>query len=83
MKNIFLLVISLSGLAVFSSNASADMIDVVHLKNGSFIKGVIIETIPNESLKIQTNDGSIFVYQMSEVEKMTKVRKKRGGSVQL
>jgi hypothetical protein len=47
-------------------------VDVVYLKNGSIIRGVIIEVVPNESLKIQTKDGSVFVYQMSEVAKMTK-----------
>ncbi len=74
-KNIFLLVVILLGLSVFAGDADAEMIDVVHLKNGSVIKGLIIETIPNESIKIETADGSIFVYEMSEVEKMTKVRK--------
>jgi hypothetical protein len=32
-------------------------VNVVHLKNGSMIKGVIIEQIPNESLKLRTYDG--------------------------
>ena len=46
--------------------------DVVHLKNGSIIKGMIMEQIPNESLKIQTSDGSLFVFKMEEVLKITK-----------
>lgn len=46
--------------------------DVVYLKNGSIIRGLIIEQIPNVSLKIQTKDNSIFVYNMEDVEKMTK-----------
>jgi hypothetical protein len=46
--------------------------DVVHLKNGSVIRGIIVEQVPNESLKIETRDGNLFVYQMGEVEKMTK-----------
>lgn len=48
------------------------MQDVVYLKNGSIIKGIVIEEVPNESLKIQTRDGSVFAYKMSEVEKITK-----------
>ena len=36
--------------------------DVVYLRNGSIIRGVIIEQIPNESLKIQTPGGSVFVF---------------------
>lgn len=46
--------------------------EVVYLKNGSIIRGTIIEQVPNVSLKIQTDDGSIFAYKMSEVEKITK-----------
>ncbi len=46
--------------------------EVVYLKNGSVIRGVIIEQIPNVSLKVQTADGSIFAYKMEEVEKITK-----------
>ncbi len=46
--------------------------DVVYLKNGSIVRGVIIEQVPGQSLKIQTTDGSQFVYQMAEVQKMTK-----------
>ena len=46
--------------------------DVVHLKNGSIIKGTIIELIPNATVKIQTADGSLFVYTMSEIEKIEK-----------
>jgi hypothetical protein len=46
--------------------------DVVYLKNGSVIKGAILEMIPDKSIKIQTADGNIFVYNMSEVEKISK-----------
>ena len=46
--------------------------DVVYLKNGSVIRGMIIEQIIDTSLKIQTKDGNIFVYEISEVEKLTK-----------
>lgn len=46
--------------------------DVVYLKNGSVVRGIILEQIPGKSLKIQTAGGSQFVYQMAEVEKMTK-----------
>jgi hypothetical protein len=46
--------------------------DVVYLKNGSVIKGAVLEQIPDKTVKIQTSDGSIFVFQMSEVERITK-----------
>ena len=47
--------------------------DVIYLKNGSVIKGIVIEQQPNESLKIRTRDGNVLVYQMSEVDKMTRL----------
>ena len=46
--------------------------DVVYLKNGSIIHGIIIETVAGESIKIKTNDGNTFVFKMEEIEKTTK-----------
>lgn len=43
---------------------------VLYTKNGSVIKGTILELIPEKSVKIQTADGSIFVYTMTEVERI-------------
>ena len=61
------------GIMAFASSAYAQVLqEVVYLKNGSVIKGTIVEQIPNESIKIRTNDGSIFAYQMSDVEKIAK-----------
>lgn len=48
------------------------MKDVVYLKNGGVVKGTIIEQTPGQSLKIQTSDGSVFVYNMSDIEKIGK-----------
>ena len=42
----------------------------VYLKNGSVIKGRIIENNPQESVKIQTADKSIWVFKSAEVEKI-------------
>lgn len=46
--------------------------DVVYLKNGGIMRGLIIEQIPNKSIKLQTADKNVFVYQIDEIEKMTK-----------
>ena len=40
--------------------------DVVELNDGSIIKGVIIETKPDEYIKIKSGDN-IFVYQMDQI----------------
>lgn len=52
--------------------AQRNMQDVIYLKNGGVIRGLIIEQTPGISLKIQTGDGSVFVYKMEEIEKMSK-----------
>lgn len=49
--------------------------DVVYLKNGSIIKGSVVEVIPNGSVKIQTQDGSLFVFDMSEVDRIVNEEK--------
>tara|TARA_B100002052_G_scaffold292060_1_gene313032 strand:+ start:503 stop:1459 length:957 start_codon:yes stop_codon:yes gene_type:complete len=46
--------------------------DVVYLKNGSIIKGLILEQIPNKSLKIETADGSLFVFEFDQISKISK-----------
>ena len=70
MKRKLLLLCALLGFVVLAQ--AQNYREVVYLKNGSIIKGVIVEQTPNVSLKIKTADGSIFAYQMDEVEKMTK-----------
>ncbi|MBX2973211.1 MAG: hypothetical protein KF797_08920 [Flavobacteriales bacterium] len=54
------------------SFAQGNYQDVVYLKNGSIIRGVIIEQVPNKSIKIETADRNVFVFQMDEIEKLTK-----------
>lgn len=56
--------------SVFAQNAGLQ--DAVYLKNGSIVRGTIIEQVPGESLKIETRDGSVFVYKMDEISKMTR-----------
>jgi len=46
--------------------------DVVYLNNGSIIRGTIIEQVPNKSIKIETADRNVFVYQIDEIEKIIK-----------
>ncbi len=62
---LFVLVCNLS----FGQN---NMEEVVYLKNGSVIRGIIIEQIPNQSIKIQTKDRNVFVFKYDDIEKITK-----------
>lgn len=71
MKKKFLFLIMFF-LTSFLCGFAQEMRDVVYLKDGSVVKGIIVEQIPNKSIKLQTGDGSLFVYQIDAVEKMTK-----------
>ena len=46
--------------------------DVLYLKNGSVIKGDILEFNMGGSVKIQTSDGSLFVYDSDQVDRAEK-----------
>lgn len=46
--------------------------DVVYLKDGSIVRGIILEQVPGQTIKIQTSGGSQFVYKIENVSKITK-----------
>jgi hypothetical protein len=68
----YLLLVLLFGVTLSANAQSNNYQDVVYLKNGSVIKGTIVEQILNVSIKIETRDGNLFVYKMDEIEKLTK-----------
>ncbi|MBI5806609.1 hypothetical protein HZA73_11315 [candidate division TA06 bacterium] len=71
MRNLLLILLAVIALSLVVCPAQILAQDVVYLKNGSIIKGKIVEFIPDSGLKIQTADGSIYAYSMSEVKKIT------------
>jgi hypothetical protein len=58
--------ISLAGIAQQSTQ------DVIYLKNGTVVRGRIIEQVPNQSIKVYTANRSIVELQMNEIEKTEK-----------
>ncbi len=60
----------------FTFNASAqtigDYIDVVYLKDGSIVKGVIVEQVPGKSIKIETNEAKVLDYSIYDIAKFTR-----------
>ncbi len=71
----FILLTCLTAFVMASQVSAQQMEDVVHLKNGGLVRGIIIEQIPGESLKIQTRDGDVFIissYTMDEIAKISK-----------
>ncbi len=71
MKRFILSVLAAFAVSVFGAVAQ-DFEEVVYLKNGSVVRGLIVECVPGVSLQIQTRDGSTFVFRMDEVEKLTR-----------
>lgn len=71
MRRTAIVIISLLvSLLAFSQEAQYE--DVVYLKNGSVIRGMIIEQIPNQNITIQTADRNLFVFEVDQIEKITK-----------
>ncbi len=72
--SVFLSVILISALPSLCHAREGELQDVVYLKDGSVVRGVIIEQIPEESLTIRTATGSVVVFQMGEIERTAKER---------
>ena len=66
-------------LLLFTLIAQAQNItqDIVHLKDGSIIRGSIVEQILDKSVKIRIIGDNVLVYPMNEVEKISKVQASR------
>jgi hypothetical protein len=65
----------LSLIVLFSSSAvlgqdQRPRLDVVYLENGGVRKGRIVERKPGESIKIETVEGQVFVYKISEIKRI-------------
>ena len=78
MKRTILFLVCLMGMTFAFAQSSLQ--DVVYLKNGSIIRGDIIEMVPDGAVKIMTSEGSVLLYDCAEVEKFAKeqarIRKK-------
>jgi hypothetical protein len=67
MKRLWLLVLIFVSASCFAQKSYNES---VYMKNGSIIKGQIVEEVPNQYLKLMTSDGSIYKYNMTDVEKI-------------
>ncbi len=76
-KLAILTMLAISATALEVRNAAAQdagqaMEDVVYLKDGSIIRGMITEQRPGVSVLIRTRDGNTLRYTMDRIERMTK-----------
>lgn len=68
-------VLSMSVLVTLRGAAAAqtpEMEDVVYLKDGGVVRGIIIEQIPNQSILIRTRDGNQFRFQMDQIARIAR-----------
>jgi len=48
--------------------ADAEYEDVIHLKDGSVVRGAIVEEVPGETYKIEIAGGSVLVFDAAEID---------------
>lgn len=68
----FRYLVSYGDSTLVKNSSIKQFIDVLYLKNGSIIKGQIIEHAVGGTIKIQTKDESVFVFKEDEVNKIVR-----------
>ncbi|MFN8310747.1 MAG: hypothetical protein U0T73_12360 [Chitinophagales bacterium] len=71
-KKLLLPLLFLAGFQITSYAQNNDLEEVVYLKSGNVYRGVIIEQIPNQTVKIKTIGGNIFTVNVADISKITK-----------
>jgi hypothetical protein len=69
MKNLIIIVLLLIGTTI---NAQVNGTETFHLTNGSLIKGVVVEYVPNISYTVKTDNGSMFIIEVVNIVKVTR-----------
>ncbi len=67
-KSILLLTFLLFSLFSFGQNK---LQETIHLNNGTVVSGTIVEYVPNKTYTIVTADGNKFVFNVSDIAKIT------------
>ena len=67
MKKILMLAVMLiASISAFSQSYR----ELVYLKNGSVIKGDVVELLPDSLVKIEVADGSVYAFDYKEIERI-------------
>lgn len=78
---LLLLLICVCSLSLSDLYAQRVMQDVVYLKNGSRIRGIVIEFVPSKGVKIETSDGSLFAFKEAEIERIVREQSPERGAL--
>jgi len=72
MKSIILTALIFTCLINNIEASSSRVTDVVYLKDGSVINGVIIEQVPDQFIKVEMADGSVLVFKTDNIIRIIK-----------
>lgn len=78
MRNLFFTL--MLSILTTSLTFSQERIEVIYLKDGSTIRGEIVEEKPNQYLKIETDNGSSVFCNIDEIDKITREKVENGTS---
>ena len=59
-------------------SAQVNYRDILYLKNGSIIRGIITEQIPRQTITIKSDDGNAFTYTYDEIDRLEKEKLNKG-----
>ena len=59
-------------------SAQVNYRDILYLKNGSIIRGIITEQIPGQTITIKSDDGNAFTYTYDEIDRLEKEKLNKG-----
>jgi hypothetical protein len=60
--------LAFSGVAISQQNYQ----DIIYLKNGDILRGILVNRSLNDSVRIIGINGNTVVYNMNEIEKLTR-----------
>jgi hypothetical protein len=69
-KNIIAIFITITCFSSILMAQPEETEDIIYLKNGSIIHGMIIEQVFNVSTTIETKDGKVFVFKTDEIREI-------------
>ena len=75
-----ILVILIIFILGFVSSAGDQYLDVLHLKDGISITGVIVEQTPGESMMLETSEGELLTFGFDDVARIEKVQVQEAGA---
>lgn len=77
MKNlcVYCLMLSFCLLSLNTQAQEVEVVDVLHLRDGSIIEGNILKFIPKDIVVLETEDGVQFTYRVEDITKVVQARK--------